>query len=45
MSFNAIITADVKGLETGVDKAGQAIDKLAKTASEKIADIGKSLRM
>lgn len=42
MSFNAIITADVKGLETGVDKAGQAIDKLAKTASEKIADIGKS---
>ena len=42
MSFNAIITADVKGLETGVDKAGQAIDKLAKTANEKLADIGKS---
>jgi len=42
MSFNAIITADVRGLETGVDKAGQAIDKLAKTASEKIAAIGKS---
>src|SRR5678816_3490626 len=42
MSFNAIITADVKGLETGVDKAGQAIDKLAKTTSEKIASIGKS---
>src|SRR5690554_932726 len=42
MSFNAIITADVRGLETGVDKAGQAIDKLAKSASEKIANIGKS---
>src|SRR5678810_793793 len=42
MSFHAIITADVKGLETGVDKAGQAIDKLAKTASEKLESIGKS---
>lgn len=41
MSFNAIITADVKGLETGVDKAGQAIDKLAKTANEKLESIGK----
>lgn len=41
MSFNAIITADVKGLEAGVDKAGQAIDKLAKTANEKLESIGK----
>lgn len=42
MSFNAIITADVKGLETGVDKALQAIGNLAKTAREKVVDIGKS---
>lgn len=41
MSFNAIITADVKGLEAGVAKAGQAIDKLAKTANEKLESIGK----
>lgn len=41
MSLNAIITADVKGFEAGVDKAVQAIDKLAKTANEKLESIGK----
>jgi hypothetical protein len=42
MSFNAIISANVKNFEAGIDKALQGIDKLAKTAREKTADIGKS---
>ena len=42
MSFNAIITADVKNFEAGIDKAIGDIDKLAKTAREKTAAIGKS---
>ncbi|HZK25082.1 MAG TPA: phage tail tape measure protein, partial [Oscillospiraceae bacterium] len=42
MSFNAIISADVKNFEAGIDKAIGDIDKLAKTASEKLERIGKS---
>lgn len=41
MSLNAIITADVKGFEAGINKAVEATNKLAKTANEKLESIGK----
>src|SRR5690554_3800365 len=42
MSFNAVITADVKNFSEGVDRAGKEIEKLQLTASEKLAKIGQS---
>ena len=40
MSFTAKIDADIKGFETGVDKASQAINKLQSTVESKLTSIG-----
>lgn len=44
MSFNAIISADVKNFEAGIAKSSAAIDKLEKSVSEKMAKIGGSIQ-
>ena len=44
MSFTAKIDADIKGFETGVDKASQAINKLQSTVESKLTAIGTSFQ-